>query len=285
MESSEGKKSAGGDILLLFFDWMFPVFGTKDMGDAIVRFPPVGDGGDWFSGTEITSSSFATPLLLELCFTLRSLNSAWCAKFDLFKRKSGRTLIDFSLHSSFQSRSFSVVEGCTPPPTKRSEAKRLAESVDYGDFGNDHVNQSLLVKGKYDAQFDGDTSVTLKETTLSDPLLTAAGQDTVSRLSQSALGKVLLERLESLKDAREEFEKDPTQPLEKHEHLCRCFKLLILSLHKECEKVVDLGNSNNQNFETMSSGGSNNNLYVERKAGTSSFWVLISYSSSYSIEM
>ena len=236
---------------------------------------------------EVSSSAFASPLILEIILILRCLNRGFRDQLDFFKHKHiGRELLQFSLFYQFGTKDFDLVESMNGvPPTKMSEATRLAASIDYLDTGSDYIAQSLMQSGSYDPGYDGGTSMKFNYITKTSPIK-STNPSSVARLGETELGKLLLERVETLADMRDQYETDEVQPLDKHLHLCRCYKFLVLSLHKQCSQFVVVTSKSSMSLGGMGSLDEGSKLYVERETvdGTK-FWVRISCRCSFHIEM
>ena len=264
--------------LPLFFASSLSVPSSKEHIDGIRRGLSGGAG-------EVTSSSFATPLQLDIILRLRCLNRTWRDRLEFFTRGTRRCLLEFSISGDIESNSFNFESILTPPPSKLSEARRLARAFDYSNVGEEIISRSLMARGSYDPGFEGGTSVNFDYVT-NDAPLNSSNPSSVARLEETALGKLLVARVSVLSNMREQYESDSLQPLDKHAHLCRCYKLLALSLHKQCTRFVYSDWKSSMNIETMGISEKVSDLYVEHHGSAGDiFWVHLSSRTSFSIEL
>lgn len=281
------EQGLGATAMIIFASRELPLFFASSLSVPSSKERIDGKRGGWGEGEgEVSSNSFATPLQLDIILRLRCLNRSWRDRLEFFTRGTGRCLLQFSNLGACESNSFEFFESIlTPPPSKLSEARRLAGAFDYSDVGEEVISRSLMARGSYDPGYQGGTSVKFDYVT-NDAPLNSSNPSSVARLEETALGKLLVARVSVLSDMREQYESDSLQPLDKHAHLCRCYKFLVLSLHKQCTRFVYSDWKSSMSFENMGSSEKVSDLYVEHHgSGGEVFWVRLSSRTSFHIEM
>jgi hypothetical protein len=289
------------NVLPFFFTSHLASTGSTDK-QAPLAVESISSGGQsWEPELGVSSSVFASPLQLELILKLRSLNRAWHGRLNVISKFAlRRPLLKFNNDGPLERASFRFCEAecIDAPPTKQSEARRLGQAFDFSADSSGLgaiIARNLMATGLYNPGYPGGTSVKFTYSTSADVPKSSEADGSLDHvvssgpaalLGETALGKLLLQKLTTLQDMREQYECDSLQPLDKHVHLCRCLKLLILALHKLQPQFVCVEWKSQMSFENMGSTETVSNLYIERETKSGDrVWTKIDYRSSFNIEM